>query len=259
MTSMQKNAVLSILTAIVLTAVIFFGVYALSSNKAAAESSANYMNFSTQNSGIWVNGQGKVTVIPDIAVINMGVETQAESIEEAQRQAAESMDALMRMLKDTGIASKDITTQYFNINAVYSWDDVQKTSIITGYRVVNTAIIKIRNIQNAGVIIDSVVAAAGKNTRIYGIYFTVENPEQYYDLAREIAMNDARHKAEQMASLGNAQIGKPIYISEDNSSYPPVARYDKGYAESSSGEPSTQISPGETDIVINVQVVYSIL
>jgi uncharacterized protein YggE len=97
---------------IALAAAVGFGVNALTTNQAAAESSTNYMNFSTQNAGIWVNGQGKVTVTPDIAVISMGIEAQAETIEEAQNQAAISMDGLMGVLKEAGIADKDITTQY---------------------------------------------------------------------------------------------------------------------------------------------------
>jgi uncharacterized protein YggE len=258
MITIQRSTVLAILVVVALAAAVGFGVNALTSNPAAAESNTNYMNFSTQNVGIWVNGQGKVTVIPDIAVISMGVEAQATTIEEAQNQAAESMDALMRVLKDAGVADKDITTQYFNVNAIYNWDEITRASVITGYRVANTVSVKIRNIQDAGGVIDDVVAAAGKNARINSIYFTVENPEQYYDLARENAMNDAKHKAEQMASLGGAQLGKPTYIYEGNSYYPPVIRYDKAYAESDTGTPATQISPGETDIIINVQVVYSI-
>lgn len=258
MQNIHRGTIITVLLVIALAAAVGFGVNALTTNQAAAESSTNYMNFSTQNAGIWVNGQGKVTVTPDIAVISMGVEAQAETIEEAQSQAAISMDGLMRVLKEAGIDDKDITTQYFNVNAIYNWDETTRTSVITGYRVANTVSVKIRDIENAGGIIDDVVAAAGKNARINGVYFTVENPEQYYDLARERAMNDAKHKAEQMASLGGAQLGKPTYVTEGSSYYPPVVRYDKAYAESDGNAPATQISAGEQEIIINVQVVYSI-
>lgn len=258
MQNIHRGTVLTVLLVIALAAAVGFGVKALTPNPAAAEGDTNYMNFSSQNTGIWVNGQGKVTVTPDIAVISMGVEAQSPTVEEAQQQAAQSMDALMQVLEDAGVAERDITTQYFNVNAIYSWDEVTRNSVITGYKVSNTVSVKIRNIQSTGGVIDDVVAAAGKNARINGIYFTVENPEQYYDLAREKAMNDAKDKAEQMASLGGAQLGKPTYITEGSSYYPPVVRYDKAYAESDGSAPATQISAGEQEIVINVQVVYSI-
>lgn len=258
MQNIHRGTILTVLLVIALAVAVGFGVKALTPNPAAAEGDTNYMNFSSQNTGIWVNGQGKVTVTPDIAVISMGVEARAPTVEEAQQQAAQSMDALMQVLKDAGVADRDITTRYFNVNAVYNWDEATGNSVITGYRVANTISVKIRNIQSTGGVIDDVVAAAGKNARINGIYFTVENPEQYYDLAREKAMNDAKHKAEQMASLGGAQLGKPTYITEGNSYYPPVVRYDKAYAESDGAAPATQISAGEQEIVINVQVVYSI-
>ncbi len=258
MINIQRNTVLSILAVIALAVAIGFGIYSFTPDKAAAESNTNYMNFSTQNTGIWVNGQGKVTVVPDIAVISLGVESQAATVTEAQRQAAASMDALMMVLKEAGVTDRDIATQYFNVNAIYKWDELTRATVINGYQVSNTVSVKIRKIQSAGNIIDDVVQAAGENARINGVYFTVENPEQYYDLARERAMEDARHKAEQMASLGGAQIGKPTYIYEGSAYYPQVIRYDKAYPESGASTPTTPISAGEAEIVINVQMVYAI-
>jgi uncharacterized protein YggE len=72
-------------------------------------------------------------------------------------------------------------------------------------------------------------------------------------------MNDARSKAEQMASLGGVQLGKPTYISEGSTYYPPVIRYAGQSKESdNSAVPTSPINPGETTISMSIQVVYSI-
>jgi uncharacterized protein YggE len=56
----------------------------------------------------------------------------------------------------------------------------------------NSVTVKIRDVAKAGSIIDAVIIAAGDNTRINGITFTVDEPEQYYAQARELAVTDAK-------------------------------------------------------------------
>ena len=36
-----------------------------------------------QNTGIWVTGQGETTAIPDVAILRLGIETQALTVAEA--------------------------------------------------------------------------------------------------------------------------------------------------------------------------------
>jgi len=209
-----------------------------------------------QNTGIWVTGEGKVSVVPDVAVLNLGVEAQAETVTEAQQQAAEAMEAVMAVLDEQDIAKKDIKTQYFSIYPVRRWDNGKETLI--GYRVTNMVTVKIREMDNTGVIIDAVAEAGGDYTRINSISFTVDDPTDYYEEAREMAMEDAKDKAEQLAKLAKVDLGKPTYINETGA-YIPVPR--EYYVESApvpAPVPTTPISPGETEIRLTVQVVYSI-
>ena len=63
-------------------------------------------------------------------------------------------------------------------------------------------------------------------------------------------------KAKQLASSGSVKLGAPTYISE-SSGYIPVPRYYEA-APAPAALPTTPISPGETEIQLTVQVVYSI-
>jgi uncharacterized protein YggE len=225
----------------------------------AAEVPPVNVNVGNQQTGIWVNGEGKITVTPDIAALSLGVSAQTATVAEAQSQAAEAMDKMITALTDNGVASKDIQTQNYNIQQITRWDDKGMQEVITGYRVSNMVAAKIRNMDKVGSIIDTVAVAGGDLTRINGINFSVDNPEQYYAEARELAMNDAKAKAEQIASLSGIVLGKPTYVSEN--SYTPFVPYREVYLKSSmdsSAMPTTPISPGETDIVLNVQVSYAI-
>ena len=210
--------------------------------------------FSQQNTGIWVTGEGKVKVVPDVAILNLGVEAQATTVAEAQRQAAEAMDAVIAELDKNGVAKKDIKTQHYSIYPVRRWE--RDREILIGYRVTNMVTAKIRKVDDTGIIIDAVAEAGGDHIRINGISFTVDDPTDYYEEAREKAMADAEAKAKQLASLGGVNLGKLIYISEGGG-YVPIPR-DYYLTAEGAPAPTTPISPGETEIRLTVQVVYSI-
>ena len=147
---------------------------------------------SYQTSGIWVTGEGKVTVVPDIAVLNVGVEAQADSVAEAQSQATGAMDAILKELKASGIADKDIKTQYYSIYPSRSWSPDTGEEKLTGYRVTNMVTVKVRTVESTGSIIDAVAKAGGNYVRIDNISFTVDDPVPYQKQAREKALAENR-------------------------------------------------------------------
>jgi len=217
------------------------------------------VDLNSQQSGIWVSGTGKVAVTPDIATLRLGIEAQAETVAEAQSQAAEAMNAVMTALTDSGVDDKDIQTQYFSIRQVTRWDDFKDKEIVIGYRVTNMVTAKIREIDKTGPIIDAVAAAGGDFTRINSIDFSVDDPTAYYEEARQKAMADARAKAEQLADLAGVGLGKPTYISE-GVVVPPI--YPRGVYEEAgipAPAPPTPISPGEIELSLTLQVAYAIL
>jgi uncharacterized protein YggE len=217
------------------------------------------INLTSQQEGIWVNGRGEVSVVPDIATLRLGIEAQGASVAVAQSQAAEAMDAVMTALAGNGIAEKDIQTRYFNIYRVTRWDQEKQQEIVIGYRVSNMVTAKIRDIGTVGTVIDNVAAAGGDLTRIDGVSFSVDDPSAYHEEARQKAMADARAKAEQLAELAGLDLGKPIFISE--SSFIPSPVYPgRVYAEAAMAPAmETPISPGELEVSLTVQVVYAAL
>jgi len=212
-----------------------------------------------QPQGIWVTGQGKVATIPDIATLRLGIAAQADSVAEAQSQAVEAMNKVMVALADSGVAEKDIQTQYFSIQQVTRWDRVKEEEVVVGYRVTNMVTAKIREIDKTGSIIDAVAEVGGDLTRMDSISFSVDEPSAYHEEARQKAMADARAKAEQMAKLAGVTLGKPTYISESIQVPPPI--YPRAMYEAGASVPAlapTPISPGEMEISLTVQIAYAI-
>ena len=215
---------------------------------------------SNQQTGISVSGEGKVTVTPDVANIQLGIQAQAKTVSDAQNQATKAMNDVMAALTSNGVAQKDIQTQYYNVQQITTWDSNKQEQIVTGYQINNIVSIKVRgvdtDITKAGKVIDAVTLAGGDLTRINSIQFTVDDPTTYYDQARDKAMADAKDTATQLAKLAGVTLGKPISISESNVSVPQV--YPVNAKDAAGSASSTPISTGELDISLDVQVVYAI-
>ena len=205
-----------------------------------------------QQVGIWVSGQGTVTVVPDVAILQLGVEAQAAMVEQAMDEAAEAMNRVMGALRASGVAERDIKTQFFNIYPVRRWIDDDR-EVLIGYRVTNMVTAKIRDVGATGAIIDSVAEAGGDLTRIQGVSFTVDDPSQYYDEARVEAIADAQAKAQHLAALAGVGLGRPFYISEGGVFVP------RDYMAMEGGAaPPTPITPGEMEITLTVQMGFAI-
>jgi uncharacterized protein YggE len=213
---------------------------------------------SSQQTGVWVTGTGKVTVVPDIAILTLGVEAQATTVTEAQSDAATAMTGIMTVLTENGIAEKDIQTKWYSITPVTKWIDDREEMITVGYMVTNTVTVKLRDIDKTGSIVDAVAAAAGDLTRVQGISFNVDDTDAYYDEARQEAILDAMAKAGQIASVANVTLGKPIYISDMSSTVPSVEYAAKYYIDAESAGATTAISAGEMEISLTVQMVYAL-
>jgi uncharacterized protein len=218
------------------------------------------VDLNNQQTGIWVSGEGKVTVTPDIATITLGVSAQTPTVAEAQSQASTAMDKIMASLTSNGIAKKDMQTKNYSIRQVTRWVESTQKEEVIGYNVSNMIVAKIRDMDKVGKIIDDAVTAGGDFIRINGINFSVEDPSKYYVQARELAMNKAKDKAQQIAQLSGVTLGKPTYVSE--SSYTPPTPYPVNMYKSDmavgAAAPTTSISAGEMDIVLDVQVAYAI-
>ena len=214
--------------------------------------------YSQQQVGLWVTGEGKVMATPDIVLLSLGIEAEAKTVAQAQQDAAEAMDGVMKALKSNGVAEKDIQTQRFSIYPVRKWIEDEQREIIIGYRVTNIVVAKIRQVDKAGTIIDDVAEAGGDLARIDSIGFAVDDPSPYYKEARAKAIGDAVAKAKQMAQVADIKLGKLLYISEGTQYVSPVIVRDYAMKAEGAVSPPTPISPGELEIQVTVQMVYDI-
>lgn len=200
-----------------------------------------------------VSGTGRVTVVPDIASINIGVRTEAEDVKDALNGNTTQANAIADKLKGMGIEEKDIQTSNFNIYPSERYDPM--TGQVQGryFVVENTVNVTVRNLSSLGEVLSAVVEAGANN--IYGISFDVEDRETAVAEARQLAIQDAKAKAEAIANDAGVQLGKLININVSSGSLP-ITYFDaKGGA---AAEAAVPIAAGTLSIIMECNLTYEI-
>ena len=217
---------------------------------------------STQSVGIWVTGSGMVSINPDLVKLNLGVETVSDTVEESRSENALAMSKVFEVLEDMNVPKEDIQTRNFKIYPQYTYQEVCKKKvcsnerILTGYRVYNSLVVELRDLENVGGVLDNVMGAAGDSIRIDQVLFTIADDSSSRIHAREKAVLDALAKADQFAEITGVARGNLLYIKENVSGTPGI--YDYGSRMEISGLAETPLSAGDLDIEVQVTAVFAI-
>lgn len=210
-----------------------------------------------------VSGTGIATLAPDLVRFNVGVQEQGKNLTEVQGTVARESDAIIAALKKGGIdTDKDVKTSGYGVSPIYDYPK-DKAPVVSGYRVANTLNVTVRdvdkNTNKVGPLLDAVVAAGGNN--IGNISFGLSDPDKANRIAREEAMKNAKAKAEALAQAGGANLGTVITVS-DQTITPGAPRDAQAVAapvaSAAAAAPPTPIQPGETNVTVTVNVMYSL-
>ncbi len=204
--------------------------------------------------GIWVNGSGQVTTVPDVATIRGGVNVTRKTVSEAHREAAQQINALMQALTDRGIAERDIQTTRYNIYPEYQYDHEKDKNELVGYTVSNEISVAVKDLDQVGLIIDDIVAAGGDDTVFNGVSFSLSDAKPLEDEARKLAVQDLIDKATQLAEDAGVSLGDLIYINESSPSSPRTYSEDAMMADAG----VAAISPGDFNVTVWLQGVFKI-
>lgn len=205
---------------------------------------------------ISVSATGKVTVTPDIVTFNVGYEIDRSKLTDVQNELTNRSNALAQAIKALGVEDKDIQTATYSISPQTRYDDNLNTYVADGFGGTLVISVKVRNIKDAGKIIDAAIDA-GANT-ISNVEYTVDNIDTVKQQARKLAAQYAKDKAEVLAEGSGVSVGSLISISENTPTYSNnnYVMYDRAASES---QAAPAISPGSLTIEVTVMAVYGII
>lgn len=204
---------------------------------------------------ITVTGVGTAAGAPDIAILELGVQTSSSDVLAAFNEANNRLNAARDAVLAQGIAAEDLQTLGLSLYQETPYDpQTGMPSERVIYRVSNMLRVTIRDVSKVGDIISAGVSA-GANS-ISGLSFSLSDPAALQAAAREKAVADARARAEQLAALTGITLGTPTVIVEGTSGgsdmpFPAMAQaYGAGGA--------APIESGQLSVTVQVRITYSI-
>ncbi|HEY9156474.1 SIMPL domain-containing protein [Candidatus Binatus sp.] len=202
---------------------------------------------------IEVDGSGETRTSPDTADLDLAIETEAKTAEEAANRnaalATKVIDALKSKLGDKG----KITTGGYSLNPEYDQRASEKPRII-GYNAQNSVTVHTGALDLVGPLIDSAIAA-GAN-RVNSLDFSVKDDTKARTEAIAIATRDARAQAEALASALGVKLGKVLKATTMAQARPIPMRMGRAMAMSASV--ATPVEPGEVTVSATVSLSFEI-
>jgi uncharacterized protein YggE len=209
---------------------------------------------------ISVIGTAKIEAAVDMAEVQVGVITESKTAKVALEENNRATNALHAVLKEKGIADKNVQTTRVRVQPLYERPEPSPRPQAnpsgpprrTGFCVENTVLVKTGRLDQLGSLLDSLVDA-GAN-QVHGICFRIHEPEKLLEEALRRAMTDARHKASLLASEAGVVLGDAIKIEAEEETVPGVPPVPFLRATAS----AMPIAPGEQEIRVRVHVVYEL-
>lgn len=205
---------------------------------------------------ITVDAEGKITVKPDIGLINLSVVSQGLTVKSVTKDSTDKMNKVIEAIKALSVDPKDITSTQYSLYPQYDYRTANPK--ITGYNLTQEIQVKVRDLTK----VDDVLQAgldAGSN-QIGQLTFDIDDTSLVKKQAREKAFTAAKEKAQEMADAAGVKLGRVVTFSEGSSYQPPVfANYKMDMAAGNAvSEAAPSIEPGSKDMSVTVSVTYEI-
>lgn len=201
---------------------------------------------------IQVVGTGTAFGTPDIATVEVGVDIRDADFGTAFDTANETMTTVLAEITGLDIAEEDIQTT--SINVWFEDDYNPQTGVPTGeriYHVTQSMRILVRDID----MISNVITTAVDNgaNQIYGLSFSFSDTQSLQSTAREIAVDNARAKAEHLAELLGVELGDVVSVKDLG-----VNDYSPGFGGGFDRAESIAVASGQLSVTANLQISFAI-
>ncbi|HLW52064.1 MAG TPA: SIMPL domain-containing protein [Candidatus Angelobacter sp.] len=202
-----------------------------------------------------VTGVSEVKVVPDRALIEIGVEKQSPSASAAKQMEDAAARRILASLRAQGIGEKDIQTTWLSLEPRSYYRKHVRISYFVATQALTATI---RDLSKLDAVLESLVRAGGN--RIDSVIYETSDLRKLRDQARELAVKAAREKAQALARALGQEIGRANLIEE----VAPQAEYSSAisnvlYDVSPSRKPvGPSLAPGEKSVSASVIVAFEL-
>ncbi|MDE3075466.1 MAG: SIMPL domain-containing protein [Chloroflexota bacterium] len=202
---------------------------------------------------ITVISDGQAKGSPDVAYLNLGVQTTGSTAQEAINSNSAAMLKVIDRLKALGETDNALQTQglsVFPISGPQKPGDPSSPERIRGYRANDSLGVTVNDITRAGAVLDGAIQAGANSSG--GIRFGLKDDTKLRQEALGQATKAARGRADTIAQALGVRITGLASISEDVTNRP--IPYGLGGAQAASAAP---IQPGQLTVTTQVRAVYT--
>lgn len=200
---------------------------------------------------ISVSGQGQVSVVPDMATINLGVLNTGDTAQEAVEGMSARITAVLATLSQAGLAETDVQTSSLRVNPIQDYNSSTGRSRITGYSAQSTISVRVMELDDLGAILDQALLDGANE--LNGLQFDVADRAPHLDAARRLAVADAMAKAEVFTSAANVSLGDLLSMSEAGAQPGPIMM-----EMSMARDSGVPIAAGDISISASISMTYAI-
>lgn len=207
-----------------------------------------------------VSGMGTVHVLPDQATVRFGVVSVHDDAEFARalnaKAAAKSMDSIKRL----NVEERKIKLDVLRLEPNRVFDEQTRRTIEKGFRATREVSVELEDLDLLPQLIANVVGE-GAN-RIQGITYGLQDQRKVELEAIELAIVDAKSRADVMVRTLDAKLGIILSIAEQGVSVPrPALLFERAISsdkmQSNAATPEAFAS-GEIEVTANVTLVFAI-
>ncbi len=205
------------------------------------------------NEGIRVSGTGTAWGAPDTAMFTVGINALDADVTAATNEANSIADAIISAMVEAGVAEEDVRTSSFNVHREDRRND-EGELLEPVFRVINSVEVTVRDTEQVGELL--ALALENGANQVNSLSFTISDEAELRAQARELAVQDARDRAGQLASLTGVTLGAPLYIEEFASGGSP--RYDSQPYAMMAESANVPIEAGQLSVEVTVNIVFGI-
>ena len=211
---------------------------------------------STNEKTLTSQGTSLIKSMPDEASVYINIETLDSSSDLSKTKNDEISkkvnDALKLLLVDK------VETSQYNIYEDFDYSQGERKS--RGFKTTNILKVTVNDFSKIGKVIDSSVSAGATGISSVNFELSQARQNELKKQALEQASNDARLKAESIASGLNSKVTDIVSVSTSDFNYRPYPLYvmAEGAPLKSSTDIGTSISPQELEVTANVNVVFKL-
>ncbi len=211
---------------------------------------------------VTVGGQGKATAVPDKASVWFGIVTRSEDPEDARQKNAKTASDAMNAIRAMGVEERKLKLQTLRLQPVREYNPRTQMHEEKGYEAYRDLVVEVEDLDLLPKLIAEIVQK-GAN-RLNNISYGIKDDAGFRNEALVKAVQEARAKAELMATTAGAKLGAVLIIQEEGYSMPTpmimmeMAAAPMMKASRDTSEPDSYAA-GEMEVSTTVRITFALL